>query len=661
MLNFGFKRLFSLFLLISSTSVLVAEEIPVEEFFCDSALSGVTLSPDGKKYAALVPINGPACAVEEDDDPQSARVLLVMDLETKKPIILSGTADYARIVQFFWLNDERIGFYKQPTRGLDAYDLWAIDIDGKNLKKLVPGKWEDGYATGASVSFLMDDDPDHVLIEYNKRRPKYTDIYKLNIYSGRLTTLAIDPVLGNNTLMGWAIDQQGNVRGYMAMDGLKYKLYHRNDVNKDFELLREFTYQEAMFMPQTYDYDPRYVYVVGQPIAKDGTILDNSDTDALWKYDAYKDEFVEKIYSHPRYDVGGIGISDKSKKPVVIGYQGEKYERVWLDKDMENLHKSMEMTFPNDEVGISMDREETMAVVSVYSDTNPGEYFLYDRSAGTLAPLGKTRPWMDKNKMSEMRPIEFVSRDGYKMSGYITIPKNSNGKNLPLIINPHGGPAARDGWGFNTEHQFFANRGYAVMQVNFRGSTGYGRKHFKAGNKEWGRNMQNDVTDAVNWAIDQGIADKDRVCIYGASYGGYAVMAGITFTPDMYKCAVNYVGVTDLELLWETMPPQWEIFEEQQKVDIGDPEKDKELLKARSPLNFVDRIKTPLYIVHGVRDWRVDIEHARKLRRELEKVGKKEGEDYYWMVKADEGHGFVGEANRVELYKELDKFFKTYL
>ena len=199
------------------------------------------------------------------------------------------------------------------------------------------------------------------------------------------------------------------------------------------------------------------------------------------------------------------------------------------------------------------------------------------------------------------------------------------------------------------------------MQVNFRGSTGYGRKHFKAGNKEWGRNMQNDVTDAVNWAIDQGIADKDRVCIYGASYGGYAVMAGITFTPDMYKCAVNYVGVTDLELLWETMPPQWEIFEEQQKVDIGDPEKDKELLKARSPLNFVDRIQTPLYIVHGVRDWRVDIEHARKLRRELEKVGKKEGEDYYWMVKADEGHGFVGEANRVELYKELDKFFKTYL
>jgi dipeptidyl aminopeptidase/acylaminoacyl peptidase len=646
---------------IANIPSLDANEISVEEFFCDSSLSGVTLSPDGSKYAALVPISGGTCSIEEDNDPKAARVLLVMDLKTGKPTLLSGTADNARISSFFWLTNDRIGFYKQPTRGLDAYDLWAINSDGKKLKRLVPGKWEDGYPTGASLVFRMDDDPDHVLVSYNKRRPKYSDIYKLNIFSGRTTAVAIDPVLGNDTLLSWAIDQQGVVRGYYAVDGLYYKLYHRNSANEDFKLLRTFKFQEPSFVPQDYDYDPRYLYVVGQPVDKNGNVLENSDTNALWKYDTYEDKFVEKIFSHPTYDVGGIAISDKTKKPVFVAYAGEKIEYVYLDKEYENLQKSLEMTFPGSKVSMSMDLEETKAIVSVYSDTKPGEYYLFDKSNGSLMPLGKSRPWVNEALMSPMQPITFTARDGMEIRGYLTVPKDSDGKNLPLIVNPHGGPNARDMWGFNSEHQFFANRGYAVLSINFRGSSGYGRSHTNSANKEWGGSMQDDITDGLNWAINSGIANPDRVCIYGASYGGYAVMAGITFTPDLYKCAVNYVGVTDLEMMLKNTPEVWEIWDEQQKVEVGDLKTDLELIRQRSPINYVDRINVPLYIVHGVRDWRVDIEHARKLRRELENNGKVEGEDFYWLVKADEGHGFVGEANRVELYKELDKFFKKYL
>ena len=638
------------------------EKIPLQHFFCDSAMTSGSLSPDGKYFASMVPASGAKCAIEEIDDPQAARVLLVIDLETNTPNVLSGTRGKSRLTGFTWISNTRIAFFRQPEAGLDAYSMWAINVDGTKPKELVPGKWEDGYPTGASILDRMDDDDRHILVSYNKRRPKYTDVYKLNIFSGKLTMVAKDPVIDGQTSLGWAVDQQGLVRGYYAVKGLNYYLYHRNDADSDFKLLRTFKFQEPSFTPAAYSYDPRYVYMAGQAVANDGTIIDNSDTQALWLYDAYEDKFIEKIYENERYDVGGIAISSKTEKPAYIAYYGEKPEKIWLDKELEGIYSSIEASFPNDQVSIGgWTEEEDKAIITTWSDTNPGEMYYYDRTKGTIAFIAKSRPWINKEEMSPMLPISFTARDGLIVNGYLTIPKYSDGKNLPLIVNPHGGPNARDYWGYNPEHQFLASRGYAVLSMNFRGSTGYGRNHVKMANGEWGRKMQDDVTDSVNWAVEQGIADRDNVCIYGASYGGYAVMAGITKTPKMYKCAVNYVGVTDMGLLFSKMPKVWEIWEEQQKIEIGDYENDKEYLDAVSPINLVDRIETPLYIVHGVRDWRVPIQHAQKLRRELEKNGKVEGEDFWWMVKTDEGHGFYKEANKMELYSELEEFFSRYL
>jgi dipeptidyl aminopeptidase/acylaminoacyl peptidase len=296
-------------------------------------------------------------------------------------------------------------------------------------------------------------------------------------------------------------------------------------------------------------------------------------------------------------------------------------------------------------------------VISVSSDVNPGGYFLFSRDKGSLEPLVDRMPWIDAGDMAQLKPIKYTSRDGLTIHGYLTLPKDSEGKNLPLIINPHGGPWARDTWGFNPEHQFFAARGYAVLQMNFRGSTGYGRKHLEASYKKWGREMQNDISDAVAWAVEEGIANEERVCIYGGSYGGYATMAGMTFTPDLYKCGVNYVGVTDVELLFKTMPKRWNLGAETMKAQVGDPETEKEFLAEISPLNHVDQIKAPIFIVHGRKDPRVNIEHATQLKKEMDKHKKA----YEWMVKNNEGHGFRKEENRIELYTAMGEFFDKYI
>ena len=243
------------------------------------------------------------------------------------------------------------------------------------------------------------------------------------------------------------------------------------------------------------------------------------------------------------------------------------------------------------------------------------------------------------------------------MHGYLTLPQGSDGKNLPMIMHPHGGPWARDGWGFNPEIQFLANRGYAVLQVNFRGSTGFGMDHLQSSYKQWGQAMQNDITDAVRWAVNEGVADKDRVCIYGASYGGYAAMAGLTYTPELYKCGINYVGVTDIPLLFKTAPDAWASGLDQMKEMVGDPKKEKEFLEEWSPSNHADKIKVPVFMAYGLQDPRVNIRHARV----MEDAMQDNGVTYELMIKKDEGHGFRKEENQYDFYGRVESFLAENL
>jgi dipeptidyl aminopeptidase/acylaminoacyl peptidase len=305
----------------------------------------------------------------------------------------------------------------------------------------------------------------------------------------------------------------------------------------------------------------------------------------------------------------------------------------------------------------STDDAEERGIVTSYSDVQPPIYYIFDFKERKMEFLAESRPWVKAAEMSELKPITFTSRDGMTLHGYLTVPKGSQGKKVPLVVNPHGGPWARDGWGYNNEHQFLADRGYAVIQVNFRGSTGFGMDHYLKSKKQWGQSMQNDVTDAVQWAVEQGIADAERVCIYGGSYGGYATMAGLTYTPDLYKCGINYVGVTDLPLLFETAPDSWASGMEEMYQMVGDYKEEKEFLEQWSPSQHADKIQAPVFMAYGKQDPRVSIEHAEV----MEKALKANGKEYELMVKKDEGHGYRKQENVYDFYGRMETFLAENL
>ena len=420
-----------------------------------------------------------------------------------------------------------------------------------------------------------------------------------------------------------------------------------------------------------FDFDNRYMYGVGQAVHADGTIHELTDTNAVWLLDTKTMKFVEKVFHDPEYDFSnprqgsgtGYILKDQLTETILgLSYYTSKREYIYFDQNYANLRMSVESTFTGMSIAMNANDDFSTVIINASSPTNPNTTYFYDVTRGSIEFIDQYAPWLSNYKLGTTEPFKFVTRDGLKMNGYISLPPGyKKGKKIPFIVHPHGGPNARDRIGYNPEIQVYTTRGYGVIQVNYRGSVGFGLKQMKLANKQWSLTMHDDLLDGLFWARDEGYVDMDKGCISGASYGGYAVMAGITKTPDLYKCAVNYVGVTDMKLLFTERPKVWEIWDEQQKVEIGDYSSEKEFLDEVSPIKMVDRIKTPLYIVHGKLDWRVDIKHAQVLKRELIKSGKKEGEDFWWMVKGDEGHGFVKPANNLELYSELEKFYATYL
>jgi dipeptidyl aminopeptidase/acylaminoacyl peptidase len=306
---------------------------------------------------------------------------------------------------------------------------------------------------------------------------------------------------------------------------------------------------------------------------------------------------------------------------------------------------------------VSNDRAENLFIIRTYNDRTRGSYHLFDKKTGALTKLTDLSPWLPEEQMARVRPISFTSRDGLKIHGYLTLPLNADTTNLPVVLNVHGGPWARDSWGFDPECQFLASRGYAVLQVNYRGSTGYGRKFWESSFKQWGRKMQDDLTEGVQWLIKQKIANPRRIAIYGGSYGGYATLAGLAFTPDLYACGIDYVGVSNLFTFMNTIPPYWKPYLEMMYEMVGHPEKDKELMRAASPVYHVNRIKVPLFVAQGRNDPRVNIAESDQIVEAL----KKRSVDVPYMVKDNEGHGFGNEENRFDFYRAMEAFLTKHL
>ncbi|MCG8369015.1 MAG: S9 family peptidase [Proteobacteria bacterium] len=611
-----------------------AESPPVEDFFKNPEFTDMQLSPSGKYLATLAPIEGHRNIVVIETD----------GLKNLKP--LTGLKDQD-VSGFFWASDDVIVF-TMDADGNEGFGLYAVDRDRDKpkIRTLVEPEVTRAGIRFATVVSTLPDDPDHIIVQWNKRSPRYFGLYKVNVRKGRPVPMTD----GLNGVTDWLVDHDGVPRGALVIEGLEGTFLYRDGADHEFRPLRKFNLLDEGITPLGFAYDNKTMYVASDIGRR---------TRGLYTYDPNADELGEMLFGHDEVDIGDLIMSHAQKKLLGVSYFDDYPRRHFFDDVERGISERLGAAFPGKAVNVvSTSKDETLNVLLVYSDRDPGNYYLYDRKAGQVRFLVSRMEWIDPERMSPMQPLAFTARDGMKLRGYLTVPADrKDGERIPLIVNPHGGPfGVRDYWSYNPEHQFLSSRGYAVVQVNYRGSGGYGREFEQAGYGKWGREMQHDLSDAVSYLVDEGIVDPERVCIYGGSYGGYATMAGLTFTPELYRCGINYVGVTDVALLFDSMPKHWEPLKELLKVQIGDPE-DEQFMDSISPIAHVENIDDPVLIVHGRRDPRVVIKHATKLRRQMKRSEK----PFEWLVKNNEGHGFSKEENRIELYRTMENFLSTHL
>ncbi len=601
--------------------------ISVEDFFKNSEKRTFRLSPNGEYIAYMAPYkNRMNIHVKKVDSDSVIRITSVLDRD---------------LARYFWANNDRL-VYVRDKGGNENFHLFAVNKDGSNEKDLTPF---DGVR--ARIIDDLEDNENEMIIGLNKRIPQVYDPYRLNIATGNLKLLYKNP--GNIT--GWDTDHNGKLRLAYTTEGVDQTILYRESEDKPFEKVITTNFKQTL-SPQFFDFDNGHIVYAISNLGRDKT--------AVIKYDLKEKKEIEEIFINDEVDVDGISYSTKRKVPTVINYTKAKLNRKFLDKETETIFNKLKSKLgdTNEYYITSSNKNEDKFLVYVGNDKTRGAYYFYDKKTDKIEHLADLSPWIKPEQMAAMKPISYTSRDGLTINGYLTLPVGREAKNLPVIINPHGGPWARDNWGFNPEVQMLANRGYAVLQMNFRGSTGYGKSFVQSSYKQWGQNMQNDITDGVKWLIDQGIADPKRVAIYGGSYGGYATLAGITNTPELYAAAVDYVGVSNLFTFMETIPPYWEPYKKMLYEMVGDPNtKDSIMMKANSPVFHTDKIKAALFVAQGANDPRVKKSESDQMVDAL----KKRGINVQYMVKENEGHGFHNEENRFDFYKAMTKFLEENL
>jgi len=607
----------------ASTAFAQAKPIPMRDFFKNPQEAGHQISPDGKYLSWLTSYE---------------RRLNVHIRPLAGGPTVRVTGETARdIGGYFWKGDRIL--YVKDFGGDENFHVVSVNLKGEDLKDLTPGE-----KVRAQIVDGLPDDDGNIIVSHNKRDAKVFDVFRTNVATGAETLIAQNP--GNIT--GWMTDHDGKLRIAITTDGVNTTLMYREKEADAFKPILTTNFKEGV-QPLMFTFDNKKLYVSSNR---------GRDKAAIFEFDPVTAKEGKLLFEHPDVDVDRLSQSRKRKVLTTVNYTSWKGERKFLDKESEAMFKQVESKLPGYEVAfVSTNKAEDKYIVATFNDKTRGKRYLFDKTSGKVDLIADISPWLPESELADMKPISYKSRDGLTINGYLTLPKGVPAKNLPVVVNPHGGPWARDSWRFNPEVQFLANKGYAVFQMNFRGSTGYGRKFWEASFKQWGKAMQDDVTDGVQWLIKEGIADPKRVGIYGGSYGGYTTLAGITFTPDLYAAAVDYVGVSNLFTFMGTIPPYWKPYLEMLHEMVGHPEKDKDLLTAASPVMHVDKIKTPLFVAQGAKDPRVNKAESDQMVEAL----KKRGVAVEYMVKDNEGHGFANEENRFEFYEAMEKFLGKHL
>ncbi|HET8911292.1 MAG TPA: S9 family peptidase [Ktedonobacteraceae bacterium] len=602
------------------------ELIPREILFGNPDKTSPEISPDGTKMAYLAPVNN---------------VLNVwvgtVGSDNYQPV----TEDEDRGVRFyFWAQDNKHILYIQDVGGNENWRLYATSLENRETRDLTPFENVQAQIIKHDKHF-----PNELLIGMNKENPQVHDVYHLDLTSGELTLVAKNP--GN--IMGWVADAHFKVRSAItALPDGGSELLIREDEDAAWRTLVSWDADDSLTSsPVGFTLDGQSIYLQDSRNVNSGRLV---------KLNIATGD-ITVIAEDPQYDVGDVMIHPDTHEVQAVAFDKDRKEWLVLDESIKMDFDNIQGIHRGDFFVISRDDADITWIVAFTVDNGPVPFYAYDRKSQQATFLFDNQPALNKYTLATIEPISFTSRDGLTVHGYLTLPPGERKTNLPLVLNVHGGPWARDAWGYRPDAQWFANRGYACLQVNFRGSTGYGKDFLNAGNKEWGRNMHNDLVDAVQWAIDQGIADPKKVAIFGGSYGGYAALVGATFTPDLFCCAVDIVGPSNLITLIRTIPPYWSTFLATFHKRVGNPDTEEEFLKSRSPLFKVDQIKIPILIGQGANDPRVKQAESEQIVAAM----KSKGIDYEYMLFPDEGHGFAKPENRLKFFAAAERFLAKHL
>ena len=603
--------------------------IPLADFFDNPERALARVSPDGRWISYLAPDDGRLNAwVRARGEPDA------------RPV----TRDRDRGVRaYFWSRDSRLLLYPQDRGGDENAHLMAAEVGrpGSGDRDLTP--W-DGVRVG--VVDLPRATPDRLLLTANRRDRSLFDVLRLDLRTGAVEAVAENP----GHIVSWTADREGRVRAAFAQtptgDG---QVLVRDDEGGPFRVLAEYANEDGG-APYTFSPDGRELWV-GSARGADRRRL--VALDCASGAERVLDEDEEA-------DLSGPVVSDRTGALLAAAYRRDRLVVHAFDPAFGRDFTRLQALHSGDPSITGQDAEETTWVASFDDDRDPGATYLFDRASGRSEFLHRPRPWLRPEDLAPMTPVRIPARDGLVLHSYLTLPVGIPPRRLPTVLLVHGGPWARDAWGYDAEVQFLANRGYAVLQVNYRGSTGFGKAFLHAAEHEFAGKMHDDLIDGVRWAIAEGVADPARVGIYGGSYGGYAALVGATFTPDVFAAVVSYVGPSSLVTLIRSFPPYWRpMLEATWYRFVGDPDDPAELpdLEARSPLDRVDAIRAPLLVIQGANDPRVTKVESDQIVAAL----RARGVDVEYLVKDDEGHGFVKPENRLDAYRAVERFFARHL
>ncbi len=598
-------------------------QIPISDFFKNPDKIFFRLSPDGRYVSYLKSYKG-------------RQNLFIQSLADGKERMATSFTDYS-IHDYSWTYNDQI-VLSQDIIALDEYKMFALDAATLKMHSIL--------SLDKGRIFLLNNhnkqDPNVVMIRMNKRDPAIFDIYKLNIKTGQLKPYLVNP--GN--MIEWFPDDDGKIRLVKASDGVDEAILYRPDDNSPFKTIIKNNFINRV-QPIAFTGVKNYFYA-----------LSNVDRDksSLVEIDAETGKEQKVIFACDKADVDMVDYSRNRQRLELANCQEAKPNKHFLNSDIEHIYDNLKRKLRNTEIDIlDRDTTEDKFIVFTYTDRNPGTYYLYERSNEKLTKLGVRNSSLKPETLCEMQPVAFKARDGLLINGYLTLPLGTKTTNLPVVVMPHDGPWKRDNWGYSDEVQFLANRGYAVFQINYRGSTGYGKAFYSAGFKQAGGKIQDDITDGVNWLIGKKIANPNKIAIFGGGFGGFSALHGISFHPKLYNCAVVKYGLINFFTYIKDVPPYFKPRLKMMYEMIGNPETDAEQLRAISPVFHTDKIKSPVLIFQGARDETANISELNQFVREL----KKQNVPVKYFLKQNERRAFRNEHNRMEMYAEIEKFLES--